>query len=56
MFVDMSPGENTIFQCDNASIHRDKVGTDGHQGHSNEAEHPRWPPKSTDLNIIKYLW
>ncbi|GFU89669.1 transposable element Tcb2 transposase [Trichonephila clavipes] len=44
------------FQQDNATLHTSRIATEWLQEHCSEFRCFRWPPKSPDMNIIKYIW
>ncbi|GFV35519.1 transposable element Tcb2 transposase [Trichonephila clavipes] len=43
------------FQQDNATPHTPRIATKWLQEHSSEFRHFRWPPKSSDMNIIEHI-
>ncbi|GFW39104.1 transposable element Tcb2 transposase [Trichonephila clavipes] len=44
------------FQQENATPHTSTITTEWLQEHSFEFRHFRWPPKSSDMNSIAYIW
>ncbi|GBN37511.1 Transposable element Tcb2 transposase [Araneus ventricosus] len=44
------------FQQDNATPHTSRIATEWLQEHSSDFRHFRWPPKSSDMNIIEHIW
>ena len=55
MIKEFFPEGNTIFQDDNAFIHKAKVVTKWPEEYSSEVEHLIWSLQSPDLKIIEYL-
>ncbi|GFV58963.1 transposable element Tcb2 transposase [Trichonephila clavipes] len=43
------------FQQDNATPHTSRIATYWFQEHSSQFGHFRWPPKSSDINVIDYI-
>ncbi|GFU08080.1 transposable element Tcb2 transposase [Trichonephila clavipes] len=41
---------------DNVTPHTSRTATEWLQDHASELRHFLWPPKSLDMNIVKYIW
>ncbi|GFS84758.1 transposable element Tcb2 transposase [Trichonephila clavipes] len=50
------PAGNGMFQLDNAPCQKSKIVLEWFQEHDAEFQLMSWPPNSSDINPIEYIW
>lgn len=56
MLQNLRPGERSLFQDENTSVHTDRCVQTWLNEHHGEVEHLTWCHHPPDLNTIEFLW